>query len=413
MSPFSLLENSLHTELFEQLQKESDIHQLTNESHYSFQDLLRRVTKLLGNRADTLPPSVKNQILYSTVYRVIGFGVIQPLIEDTQVTEIMVNGKDTIFIEKNGTIQQSDIRFSSNDELLQVINRIVSRIGRRIDESSPMVDARLPDGSRVNAIIAPLSLIGPVLTIRKFPAEPFSLHKLIEYNSLTEEMAEFIEKCIISKQNIIISGGTGSGKTSFLNAASSFIPKNERIITIEDAAELQLNQPNLVSLETRPPNIEGKGAIPMRTLLKNALRMRPDRIIVGEIRGSEALDMLQAMNTGHKGSITTIHANAPLEALLRAETMMLMAESNLPLASLRSQIAKAVDIVIQIERFPTGERKTTRITEVCEKIEENGQSSYQAHDIFYFDKKNSTHKRTDYTPQCQTDFEYYCNIETS
>jgi pilus assembly protein CpaF len=295
---------------------------------------------------------------------VLGFGPINSLILDPTVSEIMVNGPQQVYVERQGRLELSAVKFRDNDHVLHVIEKIVSPIGRRIDESSPMVDARLPDGSRVNAIIPPLALKGPSITIRKFSKEPFTVSDLVNFGTMTREMAEFLDACVKVKLNIVVSGGTGSGKTTTLNVLSSFIPADERIVTIEDAAELQLRQEHVVSLETRPANIEGKGAITMRELVKNSLRMRPDRIVVGEVRGGEALDMLQAMNTGHDGSLTTGHANSPRDMLARLETMVLMAGMELPIKAIREQISSAVDLIVQQSRLRDGSRKITYITEV-------------------------------------------------
>ncbi|MCA1032207.1 CpaF family protein [Bacillus timonensis] len=306
----------------------------------------------------------KKQILHSVEYELLGYGPITPLLKNATVTEVMVNGPFEIFYEQNGKIKRSPTAFRDDNHVSKVIERIVSPLGRRIDESSPMVDARLPDGSRVNAIIPPLSLKGPSLTIRKFSETPFQIQDLIRFGTLSREMAQFIDMCVKARLNIFISGGTGSGKTSTLNVVSSFIPNDERIITIEDAAELKLSQEHIVSLESRPPNIEGKGEITIRDLVRNALRMRPDRIVVGEVRGAEALDMLQAMNTGHDGSLSTGHANSPRDMLARLETMVLMAGFDLPLRAIREQIANAIDIIVHQARMKDGSRKITKITEV-------------------------------------------------
>ncbi len=306
----------------------------------------------------------KNEIISFVEYELLAYGPITPLLEDPFISEVMVNGPEQIYYEKNGKILRSSITFRDDLHVMRVIERIVSPIGRRVDESSPMVDARLPDGSRVNAIIPPLALKGPSLTIRKFSNNPFTIKDLVRFGTLSKEMAEFLDLCVKSRLNIFISGGTGSGKTSTLNVLSSFIPNEERIITIEDAAELKLNQDHVVSLESRPPNIEGKGQIQIRDLVRNALRMRPDRIVVGEVRGAEALDMLQAMNTGHDGSLSTGHANTPRDMISRLETMVLMAGFDLPIRAIREQIANALDLIVQQSRFKDGTRKITHITEV-------------------------------------------------
>lgn len=293
-----------------------------------------------------------------------GFGPINPLLMDPEISEVMVNGPNHVFVERKGKIELSDVTFRDDEHVMQVIEKIVAPIGRRIDESSPMVDARLPDGSRVNAIIPPLSLIGPTVTIRKFAQDPFRIEDLIGFGTLTAEMATFIEACVKANLNIFVSGGTGSGKTTTLNVLSSFIPNNERIITIEDAAELQLWQDHVISLESRPPNIEGKGSITIRDLVRNSLRMRPDRIVIGEVRGAEALDMLQAMNTGHDGSLATGHSNSPRDMISRLETMVLLAGIDLPVKAIREQISGAIDVIIQQSRLKDGTRKIVKITEV-------------------------------------------------
>jgi pilus assembly protein CpaF len=314
---------------------------------------------------------------------VFGLGPLEPLLRDLSVSEILVNGADHVFIERDGILQRIDARFRDDRHLLQIIDRIVSRVGRRVDESSPMVDARLPDGSRVNAIIPPLALDGPALSIRRFGTGPTSSKKLVELKTLSPEMMEMLAAAVRARISILISGGTGAGKTTFLNILSQFIPSSERIVTIEDAAELQLAQQNIVRLETRPPNIEGVGAIRQRQLLINSLRMRPDRIIMGEVRGEEAFDMLQALNTGHEGSMTTVHANTPRDALSRLESMVAMSNLNMPERTVRQQIASAIAIVIQVTRLSDGSRKVTSISEIT-GMEENVISM---HEIFSFDKK--------------------------
>jgi pilus assembly protein CpaF len=295
---------------------------------------------------------------------ILGYGPLEPYLNDDAVTEIMVNGSDQVYVERAGRIYETGSCFIDDSHLLRIIDRIVSQVGRRIDESSPMVDARLPDGSRVNAIIAPLALRGPSLTVRKFSRDPFTLGDLVAFGTLTAEAGQFLSACVQGKLNILISGGTGSGKTTALNALSAFVPGDERIVTIEDAAELQLQQRHVVALESRPPNIEGQGEIRIRELVRNALRMRPDRIIVGEVRGAETLDMLQAMNTGHDGSLTTIHANSPRDALHRLEMLVLMAGVELPIKAIREQSSSAFDLIIHVARAVDGSRRVTHVTEV-------------------------------------------------
>jgi pilus assembly protein CpaF len=304
------------------------------------------------------------RILDSITNEVLGFGPIQPLLDDESVTEVMVNGYDQVFIERFGKLQMTDVTFDDEQHVMRVIDKIVAPLGRRVDEASPMVDARLPDGSRVNAIIPPLSLVGPVLTVRRFPRQPLVVDDLIRLGSLTSDMAEFLSASVRARLNVIVSGGTGSGKTTLLNVLSSFIPESDRIVTIEDAAELQLIQRHVITLEARPSNIDGKGEVSIRDLVRNSLRMRPDRIIVGEVRSGEALDMLQAMNTGHDGSLTTAHANSPREILSRLETMVLMAGMDLPVRAIREQISKAINLIVQQERLQDGTRKVTAISEV-------------------------------------------------
>lgn len=313
---------------------------------------------LLLNREDRL------QLLDSIVSEITGYGPIDPLLKDPEITEIMVNGPSDVFIEKNGLIEYTPVKFEDETHLRRIIDRIVSPLGRRVDEASPMVDARLPSGYRVNATIPPLSLVGPVLTIRKFAVRAFTSDDLVAKDSLSPALVDFLKACVEARINTVISGGTGTGKTTLLNVLSAFIPQNERIISIEDTAELQLNRKHVVRLEKRPPNIEGKGEITIRQLVINALRMRPDRIIVGECRGGEALDMLQAMNTGHDGSMTTVHSNSPRDALRRIEIMVLMAGMDLPLKAVREQIASSIDLIIHLERMKDGNRKVVQVTEV-------------------------------------------------
>jgi len=306
----------------------------------------------------------RKKVVEELINDLTGFGPINPLLLDPEVSEVMVNGPDAIYMERNGKIELSNVQFRDDEHVMNVIEKIVAPIGRRIDESSPLVDARLPDGSRVNAIIPPLALNGPTITIRKFSKDPFTIDNLIGFGTVTREMATFLDACVKADLNTFVSGGTGSGKTTTLNVLSNFIPFDERIITIEDSAELQLGQEHVVSLESRPPNIEGKGGIPIRELVRNSLRMRPDRIVIGEVRGGEALDMLQAMNTGHDGSLATGHSNSPRDMISRLETMVLMAGMELPIRAIREQIAGALDVIIQQARLKDGTRRITHITEV-------------------------------------------------
>ena len=334
-----------------------EINQLRKLIEEYFNELVRD-NKLLYTR------STREKILAWVTADIIGYGPIEPLLNDPNITEIMVNGSDKIYVERNGLIESTTVKFENDAHLRRIIDRIVAPIGRRIDESSPMVDARLPSGFRVNAVIPPLTLDGPILTIRKFATKPLDVSDLIALATLNTDLATFLNACVQARINIVVSGGTGTGKTTLLNTLSSFIPSRERIITVEDTAELLLHQSHVVRLEKRPPNVEGSGEITIRQLVINALRMRPDRIIVGECRGGEALDMLQAMNTGHDGSMTTIHANSPRDALRRIETMVLMAGMQLPLKAIREQVASSIDMIIQIERMRDGTRKVTQVTEV-------------------------------------------------
>jgi len=320
--------------------------------------------RVLDDNPMNVPRGERARIVADICDEILGLGPIEPLLKDDSITEVMINGPKKIFVERKGKLQLTNVQFHDDAHLMTIIERIVSPLGRRIDESSPLVDARLADGSRVNAIVPPLSLIGPCVTIRKFSKNPLSIDNLVGFGSLSEEMAEFLQACVKARLNIMVSGGTGSGKTTTLNVLSSFIPDDERIVTIEDAAELRLQQQHVVTLESRPANLEGKGAITIRDLVRNALRMRPDRIIVGEVRSGEALDMLQAMNTGHDGSLTTGHANSPRDILSRLETMVMMAGMDLPVRAIREQIASALDLIIQQSRIQDGSRKITYITEV-------------------------------------------------
>lgn len=360
---------SIKKQVHETLLKEIDAAVLDKSDEPEIQEQLKnKIEEIVGFILDHDYPATTRKerlkIVTEISDEVLGYGPINSLLMDPTVSEIMVNGPWQVYVERKGRLELTGVRFRNNEQVLQVIEKIVAPLGRRIDEGSPMVDARLPDGSRVNAIIPPLALKGPTITIRKFAKEPFTINDLIGFNTLTPEMACFLEACVKVKLNIVVSGGTGSGKTTMLNVLSSFIPPDERIITIEDAAELQLRQEHVIPMETRPANIEGKGSVTMRDLVKNALRMRPDRIVVGEVRGGEALDMLQAMNTGHDGSLTTGHANSPRDMLTRLETMVLMAGMELPARAIREQIASAIDLIVQQSRLKDGSRKITYITEV-------------------------------------------------
>ncbi len=324
----------------------------------------RAVTEELTLDRTPLTREERRELVRQLTDDILGYGPLEPLLRDDSVTEIMVNAFDKIYIERSGRLERTDIRFVDDAHVMRIIDKIVSQIGRRVDEASPMVDARLPDGSRVNAIIPPLALNGPTVTIRKFSRDPYTINDLITFGTLTARSAQFLAACVKGKLNILVSGGTGTGKTTTLNAMSAFIPTDERIVTIEDAAELQLQQDHVITLESRPANIEGQGEIKIRELVRNALRMRPDRIIVGEVRGAETLDMLQAMNTGHEGSLTTIHANSPRDALARLETLVMSAGVELPHRAIREQIASAFDLLVQIQRLVDGSRRITHISEV-------------------------------------------------
>jgi pilus assembly protein CpaF len=326
--------------------------------------VLRAVTEQLALDQTPLTREERRQVVREITDDILGYGPLEPMLRDDSVTEVMVNGPDRIYVERAGKIERTKSSFVDDAHLLRIIDKIVSQVGRRVDESSPMVDARLPDGSRVNAIIPPLSLRGPVLTIRKFSRDPYTMDDLINFGSVSAKAAHFLAACVQGKLNVLISGGTGTGKTTTLNALSAFVPGDERIVTIEDAAELQLQQDHVLTLESRPANIEGQGEVKIRELVRNALRMRPDRIIVGEVRGAETLDMLQAMNTGHEGSLTTIHANSPRDALARLETLVLTAGVELPHRAIREQISSAFDLLVQITRLVDGSRRLSHITEV-------------------------------------------------
>jgi pilus assembly protein CpaF len=331
-------------------------------------DLAERVYKAVTEELTVdrtpLTREERREIVRQLTDDILGYGPIEPLLRDDSVTEIMINAPDRVYIERSGKLEHTPVRFVDDSHIMRIIDKIVSQVGRRVDESSPMVDARLPDGSRVNAIIPPLALNGPTVTIRKFSRDPYTVNDLITFGTLSPRGAQFVAACVRGKLNVLISGGTGTGKTTTLNAMSAFIPNDERIVTIEDAAELQLQQEHVITLESRPSNIEGQGEVRIRELVRNALRMRPDRIIVGEVRGPETLDMLQAMNTGHEGSLTTIHANSPRDALSRLETLVLTAGVELPLRAIREQVSSAFDLLVQITRLVDGSRRISHVTEV-------------------------------------------------
>jgi pilus assembly protein CpaF len=358
---FEELKRQIHAKLVERLDL-SRVKDLAGDTMR--RDIRRAIEHLCDTENPLLNRIEREKLIEEILDETLGFGPLEPLLKDPTVSEIMVNGPKKVYVERRGKLEKTEVGFRDNDHLLQIIDRIVSKVGRRVDETSPLCDARLPDGSRVNAVIQPISLDGPSLSIRRFGTNPLKLEDLLNYKAFTPEMAMLMEGAIKARLNVLISGGTGSGKTTLLNTLSAFIPGDERLVTIEDAAELQLQQDHVVRLETRPPNIEGKGSITTRDLVRNSLRMRPDRIIVGECRGAEALDMLQAMNTGHSGSMTTLHANSPRDALSRLETMIMMAGTELPVKAMRQQISSAIDLIIQISRLQGGPRKMVSITEV-------------------------------------------------
>jgi len=374
------LKSRIHRQLIDRL----DLGKLASLPPEFVQQQIRRIVEeMLASDETPLSRQEREQVVLEVQHETFGLGPLEPLMQDPTVSDILVNGARAVYVERRGRLERTTVVFRDDAHLLQVIDRIVAGIGRRVDESSPMVDARLRDGSRVNAIIPPLALDGPVLSIRRFSVEPYKMADLVGFGTLTEPLGEFLSGAVRARLNILISGGTGAGKTTMLNVLSHAIPDGERIVTIEDSAELQLQQQHVVRLETRPPNIEGNGAVPSRELLRNALRMRPDRIVVGEVRGAEVLDMLQAMNTGHDGSLGTVHANSARDALARIETMVLMAGIALPLRAIREYITSALDLVVHVARLSDGSRKVTRVTEIA-GLEGDVITSQ---DIFLFDQE--------------------------
>ena len=358
--PYASLRDRVHRRLLAELNPAVE----ANNVEEVRRALERIFNETLAEEQVPLSRVERSTLFEQIVAGILGFGPLEPLLQDGSVTEILVNGPDRVYVERNGRLEKTALRFRDVNELIRIVDRILSPLGRRVDESSPMVDARLPDGSRVNVIVPPLSLVGPCLSIRKFSRAAYSADDLIRLNTLTQPMLDFLKTCILARLNVIISGGTSTGKTTLLNMLSSFLPSTERIVTIEDAAELQLQQEHVIRLEARPPNVEGKGQVTIRQLVINALRMRPDRIVVGEVRGGEALDMLQAMNTGHDGSLTTAHSNSPRDTLHRVETMVLMAGMDLPLRAVREQLASAFDIIVHLQRMVDGVRRIVQVSEV-------------------------------------------------
>ncbi|MHB0869169.1 MAG: CpaF family protein [Chloroflexota bacterium] len=362
LDPFAELKLRIH----ERLIKDMDLRRVNGEDHDAIRPQVEEAAGVLLAGQDTpLSRQERQRLTREIADEILGLGPIEPLINDPTITEVMVNRHNQVYFERQGLLHLSPVSFRDEAHIMRIIQKIIAPLGRRVDEGSPMVDARLLDGSRVNAIIPPLAVDGPSITIRKFSRDPFSVKDLIGFGTLTAEMAEFFKACVETRLNIIISGGTGTGKTTFLNVLSSFLPNRERIVTIEDPCELQMRQPNVVRLETRPPNMENKGEVTQRQLVRNALRMRPDRIIVGEVRTGEAFDMLQAMNTGHDGSLTTVHANSPRDALARVENMVMMAGLDLPIRSIREQVASAINVIIQLGRMRDGVRRVTQVSEIA------------------------------------------------
>ena len=362
LEEFAEVKQKVHAAVINLVNESNDINTYTQVEQAEF---VREAIETALNEQDAdIPRAVRGRFIEEVFNDIIGLGPLEPLLADPDITEVMVNGYDKVYVEIRGKIEQTDVKFRDNAHVMNVINRIVSSVGRRIDESSPMVDARLADGSRVNAVIPPVALSGPTITIRKFSKTPLGVSDLIRFSSVSPQMMAFLEACVKARMNIIVSGGTGSGKTTLLSVLSGFIPENERIVTIEDAAELRLQQKHVITLESRPANVEGAGAITIRDLVRNALRMRPDRIVVGEVRSGETLDMLQAMNTGHDGSLTTAHANSPRDLMSRLETMVLMSGMEMPVSAIREQVASALDLIVHQARMRDGSRKIVSITEV-------------------------------------------------
>src|SRR5215475_12379637 len=374
------LKGRVHSQLIERI----DLSKVGLLPPEVLQAQIRRIVEdLLADEETPLSRQEREQLITEVQHETFGLGPLEPLMQDRTVSDILVNGAHEIYVERRGKLERARAAFRDDAHLMQIIDRIVSAVGRRVDESSPMVDARLPDGSRVNAIIPPLALDGPILSIRRFSADPYKMSDLVEFNTLTPAVAEFLQAAVRARLNILVSGGTGAGKTTLLNVLSNAIPSAERIITVEDSAELQLQQEHVVRLETRPPNVEGAGAITQRDLMRNALRMRPDRIVIGEVRGGEVLDMLQAMNTGHDGSISTVHANSARDALSRIETMVLMAGVALPMRALRDYISSALDMIIHVGRLSDGTRKVMRVVEITGMEED----VVTTQDVFMFDQQ--------------------------
>jgi pilus assembly protein CpaF len=361
-SPYDDLKRRIHAGLLKSLG--ADLYDVDLSAQELERKVREELSRVLSEESTPLSAAERQQIVAESIDDILGFGPIEPFLRDPDITEIMCNGPHKVYIEKNGKLENTGVRFFDDAHLRRTMEKIVAQVGRRIDEAQPYVDARLPDGSRVNAIIPPVSIDGPALTVRRFSREPYTMDTLVGFGTFSEQAAEFMEACVEGRINVLVSGGTGTGKTTTLNALSGYIPHDERLVTIEDAAELKLQQPHIVRLEYRPPNIEGRGEITIRDLVRNALRMRPDRIVVGEVRGGEALDMLQAMNTGHEGSITTVHANSPRDVLSRLETMVLMAGIDLPVRAIREQIAAGIQIICHQSRMRDGSRRITHISEL-------------------------------------------------